>query len=161
MGQFLSKKERKELRRQHRREPERRYADRIKALLLWDEGWPLEEISHVLLIEESTIRRWRKWYESEGLERLLNDEWGGSECRLSEEQTAQLVEFLKEQLCNTTAEICEYVSETFGITYSLRGMQHLLKRLGFVYKKTKSVPGKAYGFQFFWAAGMYFPSGGY
>lgn len=143
MSQFLSKKERKDLRRQHCRETERRYADRIKALLLWDEGWTLEEISHALLIEESSIRRWREWYEAEGLDRLLNDDWGGSECRLSEEQRAELVKFLAEHLCNTTAEICDYVSETFGITYTLRGMQHLLKRLGFVYKKTKSVPGKA------------------
>lgn len=143
MGNFLTKKERKDLRRQQRRETERRYAERIKALLLWDEGWTFEEISHALLLDESTIRRYRKWYEQDGMERLLNDDWGGSECRLSEEQEGNLVEYLDEHLCQTTLEVVEYVFDKFGVEYSLRGMQHVLSRLGFVYKKTKHVPGKA------------------
>ena len=143
MEHFLTKKERKDLRRQHRGEPERRYADRIKALLLWDEGWSFEEISHALLLDESTIRRYRTWYEAEGMERLLNDDWGGSESRLSEEQEVELIEYLDDHLCHTTSEVSEYVLERFGVEYSLRGMQHVLSRLGFVYKKTKHVPGKA------------------
>jgi len=121
----------------------RRYADRIKALLLWDKGWTFEEISEVLLLDESTIRRYRKWYEEEGLERLLNDDWGGSERRLTEEEEATLTEYLSEHLCSTTTEVCEFVKREFGVEYSLRGMQCVLARLGFVYKKTKRVPGKA------------------
>lgn len=143
MSGFLTKKERKVLRRQHRLEHERRYADRIKALLLWDEGWTFEEVSHVLLLDEKTIRRYRKWYEEEGLERLLNDDWGGSERMLTEVEEAAFITHLSEHLCSTTAEVCEYVKSEFGIEYSLRGMQHVLARLGFVYKKTKRVPGKA------------------
>lgn len=49
---------------------------RIKALLLCDGGWTFEEISHVLLLDEKAIRRYRRWYEEEGSERLLNDDWG-------------------------------------------------------------------------------------
>lgn len=74
MEHFLTKKERKDLRGQHRLERERRYADRIKALLLWDKGWGFEEISEALLLDETTIRRYRQWYEEEGMERLLNDD---------------------------------------------------------------------------------------
>jgi transposase len=62
---------------------------------------------------------------------------------LSEEQEVQLVEYLDNHLCHTTSEISEYVLEEFGVEYSMRGMQHVLSRLGFVYKKTKAVPGKA------------------
>ena len=36
-----------------------------------------------------------------------------------------------------------YLKETCGIQFSESGMVQLLKRLGFVYKKTKLVPGKA------------------
>jgi hypothetical protein len=97
---FLSKKERKDLRRQHRGETERRYADRIKALLLWDKGWTFEEIGEALLLDESTIRRYRKLYESDGMNRLLNDDWGGSERRLSEEEESALVEYLDSHLCS-------------------------------------------------------------
>lgn len=71
MSGFLSEKERTSVRLQHRCESERRYADRIKALLLWDEGWSFAEISRVLLLDESTIRGYRDMYESDGMERLL------------------------------------------------------------------------------------------
>ena len=143
MTKFLSKKERKTLRRQHRRVTERRYADRIKTLLLWDEGWTLEEISHALLLDESTIRRYRKLYETAGLERLLNDDSGGSERRLCEQQERELVEYLDNHVCSTTSEVCDYITEHFDVEYSVRGVRHVLSRLGFVYKKTKAIPGKA------------------
>jgi transposase len=35
-----------------------------------------------------------------------------------------------------------YVKERFNVTYSVAGMTHLLRRRGFVYKKTKVIPGK-------------------
>ena len=76
---FLNTKERAELKDQHRYEHERRYADRIKALLLWDSGWTLEQISEALLLDESTIRRCRKLYEEQGLDRLFDDDWKGSQ----------------------------------------------------------------------------------
>jgi transposase len=77
------------------------------------------------------------------MERLLNDDWGGSERRLSEEQELKLAGYLENHLCHTTSEVSEYVLEQFGVEYSTRGMQQVLSRLGFVYKKTKAVPGKA------------------
>jgi len=66
MGNFLSPKEREELKDLHRYERERRYADRIKALLLWDDNWTLEQIAEVLLLDEKSVRRFRKLYEEEG-----------------------------------------------------------------------------------------------
>ncbi len=143
MSGFLSKKERKEFRRQHRREHERRYADRLKALLLWDEGWTFESIGHVLLLDESTIRRYRKWYEKDGLDRLLNDDWRGSERRLSEEDEASLKAHLECQVYTSCSSIASYVESQYGVKYSRRGMHQVLVRLGFAYKKTKAVPGKA------------------
>lgn len=44
-------------------EDKRRYADRIKALLAWDSGWTLTQISEVLLLDQKTIRNYRKLYE--------------------------------------------------------------------------------------------------
>ena len=48
---FLSKRERGQLHIRYRSERERRYPDRIKGLLLWDEGWTFDQISHVLLLD--------------------------------------------------------------------------------------------------------------
>lgn len=77
------------------------------------------------------------------MERLLNYAWGGSECRLSEEQARELTEHLSKYLCSTTGAVCTRVLKRFEVEYSLGGVQHVLHRLGFVYKKTKRVPGKA------------------
>ena len=44
---------------------------------------------------------------------------------------------------SSSGAILKYVKETYGIQFSDSGMVNLLKRLGFVYKKTKLVPGKA------------------
>ena len=47
------------------------------------------------------------------------------------------------QTYSSAAAIVEYVKQTYAIEYSNSGMVQLLERLGFVYKKTKLVPGKA------------------
>jgi transposase len=50
---------------------------------------------------------------------------------------------LKTHIYNTAEQVIFWVKEQFGTTYSVRGMQTLLKRLGFTYKKNRLVPGKA------------------
>jgi len=143
MGKFLTEQQRTELRNIHSMEDKRRYADRIKALLAWDSGWTLEEISEVLLLDEKTIRNYRKLYEKDGIDRLCCDELPGSICRLSEQQLGDLARQLRANEYSLTAEVVAYVKNEFGVDYSISGMTRLLHRMGFVYKKTKVVPGKA------------------
>ena len=40
-------------------------------------------------------------------------------------------------------EIVAYIKKNFDVTYSISGVTALLHSLGFTYKKTKAVPGKA------------------
>jgi hypothetical protein len=42
-----------------------------------------------------------------------------------------------------TKEIVEYIHKKFDVGYSVSGVKALLYVLGFTYKKTKAVPGKA------------------
>ena len=56
MKQFLSPQEREGLKGQHKRERDKRVCDRIKAVLLFDEGWDYKEISHVLLLSDDAIQ---------------------------------------------------------------------------------------------------------
>ena len=142
MGEFLTEKQREELKYCHRMEDNLRYGDRIKAVLLLDSGWALPKISEALLLNEKTIRNYKKLYE-EGVDRLCCDELQGRICRLSEESLGGLQKHLEENLYSTTAEIVAYVEESYEISYSISGMTDLLHRIGFVYKKTKIVPGKA------------------
>lgn len=143
MGKFLTEQQRTELRNIHSMEDKRRYADRIKAVLLLDCGWKLEKISEALLLDEKTIRNYRKLYEEGGVDRLCCDELQGRVCELSEQQLRDLGDHLRENVYSSTAEIVAYVKEEFGVNYSISGMTRLLHRMGFVYKKTKVVPGKA------------------
>lgn len=143
MSKFLSAAQRLELKNIHRMEDKRRYADRIKALLAWDSGWTLTQISEVLLLDEKTIRNYRKLYEDGGVDRLCCDELKGSSCYLSEQELEELKSHLRATVYSSTAEIALYVENTFGIQYGVSGLTDLLHRIGFVYKKTKIVPGKA------------------
>lgn len=50
---------------------------------------------------------------------------------------------LKTRIYHTAGQVIAWVEEQFKVSYSLRGMQTLLKRLGFTYKKNRLMPGKA------------------
>ena len=53
----LTIKERQELKQNHKQEPDGRVRDRIKAVLMYDDGYGLEEIAKVLLLSHEGIRK--------------------------------------------------------------------------------------------------------
>ncbi|MEW5694195.1 MAG: helix-turn-helix domain-containing protein [Candidatus Hydrogenedentota bacterium] len=64
----LTEKEKAELRRYHRTIKDGKKRDRIKAILLLDEGYSVTEISHILLIEENTVKSLSSNYAKNGKE---------------------------------------------------------------------------------------------
>ena len=145
MGKFLSEKEREELRFAHRVENMRRYADRIKTLLLLDAGWSQAKIAEALLIDEKTVRQYRELYGEGKIDRLCDDNYQGSKSNLSEKQIQELQDYLNKNICGSSVEIAAWIRQQWAVNYSLSGVRNLLKNLGFVYKKTKVIPGKADG----------------
>ena len=67
----------------------------------------------------------------------------GKKSWLTVEQQEVLKLELKTRIYNTAGQVIAWVEEQFKVSYSLRGMQTLLKRLGFTYKKNRLMPGKA------------------
>lgn len=132
--------ERQKLLAQHRRERDRRVADRIKAVLLADEGWSVEEIAHALFLSEEAIRQHVNDYTAK---QKLRPENGGSEAQLDEKQTESLKEHLRSTLYIHAKDICAFVKTTWAVAYSISGMTQWLKRNGFSYHKPCSVPAKA------------------
>lgn len=53
-----------------------------------------------------------------------------------------LEERLEQVPCRTTKAAIDFVSKEFDIDYSVSGMNALLKRMGYVYKKPQPIPGK-------------------
>jgi transposase len=131
------------LKEAHRAAQEKRHADKIKTILLLNEGWSYEQISKALLLDDSTPRRYFKIWERQGLDGLVENHYEGRSPNLTEEQCAALKAHLEQVIYLSAKPIVAYVAQNFGVKYTPEGLVHLLHRLGFVYKKTKPVPGKA------------------
>lgn len=140
---FLTKRERELLISQHKREHEGKYRDRIKAIVLLDEGWSYEQIARALLIDHKTVRRTYEIYITEGIDELLTTNYSGRESFLTEIQQKELQNHLEQRIYLSSSSVCSYVEKTYQITYSIKGMTVLLHKLGFTYKKPKVIPGKA------------------
>lgn len=143
MYKLLSKKQRKELIEELKIESARRYADRIRVILLLDEGQTYDDISHFLFLDKSTIGNYRKRYIEGGLEGLIIDDYKGGTTKLTLHQERELEVHLEDKIYSSTKEIIHYVRKTYGVKFSVSGMKDLLHRLGFSFKKPKVVPGKA------------------
>lgn len=143
MEHFLTKLQKQELLDDLRKERERKYADRIRVILLIDEGRRYKDIADFLFLDEKTILNWKKRYEEGGLEKLVNDDYMGRTCLLDDVQQAALLDELQSKVYPTTKAIIAFVTKEFLIDYTAGGMTTLLHRLGFSYKKPKGVPGKA------------------
>ena len=143
MKDFLSQEEIVELKTEHRAEGSSRYADRIKAILMLNSGVSASKVAQYLLLDESTVRSYLKKYLSDGLEGLCVDWHKGRSSLLTLAEQEQLDTELRGRVYPRTAAIISYVENSFGVRYSVSGMNSLLKRLGFSYKKPQAVPGKA------------------
>lgn len=140
MKKFLNTSERDQLITQHRKEKDRRTGDRIKAILMADNGWSFKDIAKALLLDQETISRHVKEYIES---KKLSISTGGSDSKLSFEQSVEIVKYLEEVTHLKVSKICIYVQEKYGITYTVNGMTNWLKSNGFSYKKPKGTPAKA------------------
>ena len=55
----------------HRKQRDRRFADRLKAIILLGSGWSVADVAQALLIDETTVRNWFDKYQHDGEEELL------------------------------------------------------------------------------------------
>jgi transposase len=137
---FLNEQERAQLKFQHKHERDGRIRDRIKAVLLSDKGWSPQQIAEALLISDQAVRNHLDDFQAS---RKLRPESGGSQEKLSQEQSRKLEEHLQEHTYLYVKDIVEYVKVMFRVHYTIHGLRHWLKRHGFSYKKPAVVPGKA------------------
>jgi transposase len=143
MYKFLNKDNRDELLKELLQERSRKYADRIRVILLLDDGETYANIAKFLFLDEGSIANYRKRYKEGGIEGLINDNYFGRECHLSNREKVILEKDLKLSIFASTKEVIAHVEVKFGIVYSRGGMTDLLHRLGFSFKKATAVPGKA------------------
>jgi transposase len=139
----FTKSERLDLEKLHKKEHERRFADRIKTILLLDEGWNYMQIAKILLLDDQTVRNYEQRFLNDGISGLLSDNHKGGFSKLSSEQESELKEHIIAHHYHDSKALIEYIKNTYRLDYSTTGMLDLLHRLGFIYKKPKVIPGKA------------------
>lgn len=116
---------------------------KLSVLVMLDEGLTQEVVSVSLGISIGTVNKCKRKYESEGLDSYLDRHYVPYQGRLDGEQLALLEEEVQRGLYSSCAAVGQWIEEAFGVHYSESAIRSILDKLGFVYKKTSSVPGKA------------------
>lgn len=136
----LTKKEKEELEILHKRERDGRIKDRIKAVLLFCEGWGQVNIAQALRITPKAVHEHLEDYRDA---KKIKPENGGSESYLTPTQSKELITHLETNTYLKADDICAYVEETYGVKFTVSGMTKWLTRNKFSYKKPKGTPSKA------------------
>lgn len=121
---------------------QQRYGIRLLALWKIQEGMTETEVCKLIGKSHTSIRKWRKTYEKEGIEALLKIQKGrGRKARIQGGCLEQaLTELNKEKkggriLCQ---DIVDYIADKHLISYSRTGMYCMLHRLGFSWITARS-----------------------
>ncbi|MFT5636217.1 MAG: transposase [Cognaticolwellia sp.] len=123
----------------HKKSCGKRESDRIKAVLLRNEGWSTPMIAQALRVHETSMVRFIDDYlDSETLTR----ESGGSDSHLTDEQTQELIQHLCDVTYLHTHQIVDHIKEKYAVTYQISGFNKWLHQHNFSYKKPKGVPHK-------------------
>lgn len=140
MEKKLTSKEREKLILRHRKERDKRVCDRIKAVLAYDDGYSYSEIAKILLLDDETIRRHIEDYLAK---KKLSTNNGGSEGKLTDHESRELITHLSEITYLYVKDICQYVKQYYKKKYTVSGMTKWLHANEFCYKKPHGVPAKA------------------
>jgi len=139
-GFELTPKKVKQLKLLHKKQRDRRAADKIKALVLLGTGWTLTQVSEALLLDTETLRNYVNKYRDGKIDKVLELHYKGRKCQLSDDEKAELKKHLAEYTYTDVNAVIAYVKKRFGVCYQKTGMRDILSKLGFVYKKPKLVP---------------------
>ncbi len=131
-----------DLKNAHRPEKYRKHADRIKVILYLNHGLTYEETAQLLLLNDSTVRRYEKCYLEKGLDGLLEGHYHGRKGVFSEDQLAEIECYIDKNQVISTKQVQNYIHDTFGINYSWEATRKLLHKLGFSYRKPELRPAK-------------------
>lgn len=140
MNENLTYEMRNSLLLRHKTERDGRIKDRIKAVLLLDDGWTYSAIAKALFIsEDSVLRHISDYKKSE----KLKPQNGGSDAKLDVAQCRELLAYLEEKTYLYVKEIVAYVFEKYKLKYCISGMTAWLHAHNFSYHKPAVTPAKA------------------
>ena len=132
---LLNKISVKELEQKYKKEKDRKIKQRLHILLLLREGWTQREVAKMIHISNGIVPFWKKRFESGNFETLQDKEGRGVKSKLSDEHMSMTGSFIEEGVlmengytrgCKTK-DIVEFINYNFGISYTPRDCQRILK----------------------------------
>jgi transposase len=98
MEPLLRSEDRQQLEAAYQATRDKRTANRINILLLLDDGYSYEEVASILRLDDETIRRHEKAYQTLGLTEFLKNPFKGGICKLTVLQLSELEGYLDKNL---------------------------------------------------------------
>lgn len=132
----LSRSERNKLQKRRNQESDKRIFRRLSALLGLDDGASQEEVARFLGVTARTVRSWIKIYRKSGLEGLCVIAHEGRKCTLNDNQLETLHKEIEEGRFRSAKQARRWITDNFGVNYSLSATKELLRRLGATYHRT-------------------------
>jgi transposase len=120
-----------------------REARRIRAWELYQKGWPQKDIAEALGVTAGSVSQWLKRGREEGPEALRSRRGGGPKPRLSNDQLAELKEYLAQGAEHfgfrgdvwTQPRVAQLIKREFGVSYHPSHVGRILKQIGWSRQK--------------------------
>ena len=90
-----------------------RVTRRANAIVLLDDGWSCQAVAAALLLDDDTVRNWRKLFEQRGIEGLTSFDMGGSASFLSAAQEEALKIFVSTTLPRSTRHVGAWIEKKY------------------------------------------------
>ena len=132
----LSRAERKKIEKRRDQERDKRIYRRLCALLALDDGHSQEDVARLFGTSARTLRRWIKTYRNSGLDELCVLAYEGRKCTLTDDQLESLTKQIEAGNFRSAKQARRWISDNFGVKYSLSATKELLRRLGASYHRT-------------------------
>jgi transposase len=121
---------------------QQRYGIRLLALWKIQEGMSETKVCALIGKTHKTIRKWRRSYESGGLEALLMIKHGrGRKPRITQASFDRDIDELQKQKKGgriRCQDIVDYIAQKYHLNYSCSGIYHILHRFGFSWITSRS-----------------------
>ena len=114
---------------------------KLSVLVMLDEGHAQEVIATVLGISSGTVHNCKSKYAKDGLAAYLDRHYVPYQGRLDDDQLSALDQEVSTGLYRRCEEIAAWIEARFEVVYTPGAVRAILRKLGFVYKKTTQVPG--------------------
>ncbi len=139
----LTNKMVKILKKKIRLAKDKKTADRLRVVWFKSQECSHNQISKLLGIGINQVTKYLRTYLESGLEALSQNNYKGTKPKLSFEQMNELKIELLINIYVSAVQIAIWIEDKYNIYYSISGIQKLLKKMKFTYKKNRLIPSKA------------------